>query len=236
LAAPIQGPEPKRLERPQLERPRENTTEARRERPREQVEERGSEARGKRDLWGLLGDVAYYLALVAFVVGVFLFRGAGGGAPVRVMGFSAMRVLTGSMGEVLPQGSLIITRAVDPNKLEVGDDITYMASEETTVTHRIVGITEDYMETGERAFTTQGTENASPDGAPVPAQNVVGKVIFHSLVLGKIFGFLRAQWPWVLALTALGAGLIAALRVLVQEEKKERAGEPVPERPDGPAS
>jgi len=185
-----------------------------------------AEDRRRKDLWGLLGDVAYYLALVAFVVGVFLFRGAGGGAPVRVMGFSAMRVLTGSMGEVLPQGSLIITRAVDAEDLQVGDDITYMASEETTVTHRIVGITEDYMETGERAFTTQGTENASPDGAPVPAQNVVGKVIFHSLVLGKIFGFLRAQWPWVLALTALGAGLIAALRVLVQEEKKERAASP----------
>jgi len=173
-----------------------------------------------------LGDILYYLALVAFVVGVFLFRGAGGGAPVRVMGFSAMRVLTGSMGEVLPQGSLIITQAVDAEDLQVGDDITYMASEETTVTHRIVGITEDYMETGERAFTTQGTENASPDGAPVPAQNVVGKVIFHSLLLGKVFGFLRAQWPWVLALAALGAGLIAALRVLIQEEKKERAASP----------
>jgi len=173
--------------------------------------------------WAVLGDILYYLLLAAFVVGVFLFRGAGGGAPVRVMGFSAMRVLTGSMGEVLPQGSLIITRAVDAEDLQVGDDITYMASEETTVTHRIVAITEDFNGTGERAFTTQGTENASPDGAPVPAQNVVGKVIFHSLLLGKVFGFLRAQWPWALALAALTTALIAALRVLIQEEKNDRA-------------
>jgi len=170
----------------------------------------------------LLGDILYYFALAAFVLGVFLFRGAGGGPPAQVLGFSAMRVLTTSMGEELPQGALIITRAVDPNDLEVGDDITYFVSEDVTVTHRIVGVTENYIGSGQRAFTTQGTANVSPDARPVPAQNVVGKVIFHSLFLGHLFAFLRAQWPWLLILAILCVGLYASLKVVVQESRKDR--------------
>ncbi len=175
--------------------------------------------------WALLGEALYYLVLAAFVVGVFLFRGAGEGPPVRVLGFSALRVLTASMGEDLPQGSLVITHAVDPATLEVGDDITYLAGEEVTVTHRIVDITEDYMGSGERAFTTQGTGNEEPDSRPVSAQNVVGKVIFHSLTLGRAFGFIRAEWPWLLALAALGGGLWGAVGVVIQESRKDRGKE-----------
>ena len=44
---------------------------------------------------------------------------------------------------------------------------------------RIVGIIENYENTGQRAFTTQGIMNAQPDKQPVPAVNVVGKVVFH---------------------------------------------------------
>lgn len=178
---------------------------------------------GARRRWALVGDGLYYLALALFVLGVFLLRGAGGGAPVRVLGFSAMRVLTTSMGEALPQGALIITQEVDPDKLAIGDDITYLVDEDVTVTHRIVAITEDYADSGRRAFTTQGTENSEPDSRPVPAQNVVGKVIFRSLALGNALAFVREHWPWLLALAALSAGLWGAVRVVVQENRKDRA-------------
>lgn len=178
---------------------------------------------GKARRRAIIGDGLYYLALALFVLGVFLLRGAGGGAPVRVLGFSAMRVLTTSMGEALPQGALIITQEVDPDKLAIGDDITYLVDEDVTVTHRIVAITEDYADSGQRAFTTQGTENSEPDSRPVPAQNVVGKVIFRSLALGNALAFVREHWPWLLALAALSAGLWGAVRVVVQENRKDRA-------------
>jgi len=170
--------------------------------------------------WALLGDILYYLGLAAFVLGVFLFRGAGGGPPAQVLGFSAMRVLTTSMGDELPQGALIITRSVDPNELQIGDDITYFISEDVTVTHCIVDITENYIGSGQPAFTTQGTANSSPDARLVPAQNVVGKVIFHSLFLGQLFAFLRAQWPWLLVLALLFTALGASLRVVIRESRK----------------
>ena len=170
----------------------------------------------------LWGDILYYLGLVALVFAVFLFRGAGDGPPVRVLGFSAMRVLTTSMGDEIPQGALIITYETPPEDLKIGDDITYLAGETTTVTHRIVGISEDYMGSGQPAFTTQGVANSSPDSRPVPAQNVVGKVIFCSLFLGKVLTFLRQYWPWLLILAVLITALCASLRVVIQETKKEK--------------
>ncbi len=172
-----------------------------------------------------LGDILFYLALTVFVLGVFLFRGSGDGAPATFMGFSAMRVLTGSMQSVIPQGSLIITRSVDPATLEIGDDITYLAGVDTTVTHRVVGITENYAGTGARAFTTQGVMNESPDHLLVPAANVVGKVIFHNLALGKILHFVRQYWTWLLVLLVLTLGLCKSLRIVFRESETEQTGD-----------
>ena len=67
----------------------------------------------------------------------------------------------------------------------MGDDITYLASSTTTVTHRIVDITGSYEDTGERAFQTQGIENPEPDEALVPAGNVVERSYGTAIYLGS---------------------------------------------------
>ncbi len=166
-----------------------------------------------------LGEALYYLALALFILAVFLLRGSGDGPPARIFGFSAMRVLTSSMGEDIPQGSLVITREVDPSSLQIGDDVTYLAGQNVTVTHRVVDILEDYAGTGHRAFVTQGTANSSPDSLVVPDQNLVGKVIFHNLLLGQILAFLRTYWLWLAASLALMCGLVKCLQVILQESR-----------------
>ncbi len=174
----------------------------------------------RRQFWG---DILFYVALAVFVLGVFLIRGSKDGTPTTFMGFSALRVLTGSMEREIPQGSLIVTRSVDPETLEIGDDITYLSGVNNTVTHRIVDIMENYAGTGQRAFTTQGIMNDSPDSEPVPAANVVGKVIFHNLTLGKLLYFIRQYWAWLVALAAMLVGLAQCLKIVFRESKRERA-------------
>lgn len=187
----------------------------------------------------VLSDLLFYVVLAAFVLGVFLIRGAGDGAPVTFMGFSAMRVLTASMGEEIPQGSLIITRHLDPTELKIGDDITYLAGKDTTITHRIIEITEHYGDTGERAFVTQGVANPEPDSLYVLAANVVGKVIFHNLALGKALYFIREHWVWLLIFLGLLLGLYESLRIVFQEsgtgrgDKKARTASKGGRRKDG---
>ena len=161
-----------------------------------------------------IGDIAFYLFLMA--------------------GFSMFTVLTGSMQDEIPQGSLVITQQTDPRELKIGDDVTYLSSPTTTVTHRIVGIIENYNNTGQRAFETQGIMNAKPDEQPVPAGNVVGKVIFHSYALGRAFTVLSEHWLVFLILLVLTVALIKTLKIVfgrsrsetnTQSSKKERKKE-----------
>ena len=156
----------------------------------------------------------FYIALIVVVTVLFLRFGGSDAAPRSVMGFAAMNVLSASMQDEIPKGSLVIVKEVDPQTLRIGDDITYLKNANTTVTHRIVGITENYAGTGERGFTTQGVMNANPDGQIVFVKNVVGKVVFHNLALGQATGFVRKFALYIVVFTVLIAGLAAALRVV----------------------
>ena len=159
-----------------------------------------------------IGEVVFYLVLIAVVVGVLFISGKES-CPKSFAGYSAFTVLSGSMESEIPKGSLVVTKQVDPSELQIGDDITYLSNPTTTITHRIVGITENYADTGQRAFTTQGVMNSAPDKQPVPAANVVGKVMYHSLFVGRAVSFLKEHWLVLLVLTVLMLGLFHALKV-----------------------
>lgn len=146
---------------------------------------------------------------------------SGASAPKAFGGYSAFVVLTGSMEEVIPKGSLVVTKSVDPKELQIGDDITYMVSETTTVTHRIIGIEEDYLNTGRRAFCTQGVMNTEPDQNPVAAVNVVGKVIWHNKLLGTVVSYGQANWPLLLFLIAILLIFVKVVELILRKEPEE---------------
>ncbi|MFQ9797865.1 MAG: signal peptidase I [Clostridia bacterium] len=112
-----------------------------------------------------MGEVVFYGLLLLLIIAALFVRTTSDGAPKSLAGYSGMIVLTESMQSEIPKGSLVIAQQVDPETLQIGDDITYMANQTTSVTHRIVGIIENYENTGQRAFQTQGIMNA-PAGQP----------------------------------------------------------------------
>ncbi|MFQ7401661.1 MAG: signal peptidase I [Neglectibacter sp.] len=164
-----------------------------------------------------------YSALVFLIISALFIRTTSNGSPRSLAGFTGMVVLSGSMQAEIPKGSLVIAQQVDPKTLQIGDDITFMANPTTTDTHRIIGIIEDYEDTGQRAFQTQGIMNDEPDAQPVPAVNVVGKVIFHSEVLGQIAGFMGQYWLFILFAAAVVIGLTVILKRIYQKEPKQTA-------------
>lgn len=164
-------------------------------------------------------------------------RSTSKGEPFMIAGISAANVLTSSMEDVYPRGSLIITKQIDAKELKIGDDITFMVSEDSSITHRIIGITENYQGTGQRAFETKGTKNPNPDKEMVAAANVVGKVIFHSKVLGDFANFVKANWPILIFALIVLIGLISFLKWNAkksdgdsenEEESKEKPKEKKP--------
>lgn len=175
----------------------------------------------KKQILKTTGSIVFYCFLVFLVIAALFIRATSSGSPRSLAGFTGMIVLSGSMQSEIPQGSLVIARQVDPETLEIGDDITFMANQTTTVTHRIIGIIEDYEGTGQRAFETQGVMNARPDAQPVPAVNVVGKVIWHSLVLGQIASFIGDYWMFLLFVLVVVIGLAVVLKRIFRKEPKQ---------------
>ena len=120
-------------------------------------------------LWSVLST----LIVIAVVALAILLAG------VRIVGLTPYVVLSGSMEPTYHTGSLIYDKKVDPFTLKEGDVITFMVSEDTLATHRIVGVVPDEDEPGTIRFRTKGDANDAEDGTLVHYKNVVGTPVFH---------------------------------------------------------
>ena len=93
-----------------------------------------------------------------------------------VTGSVPLTVLTRSMEPSLPPGTLVVVQPVAPSSIAIGDVITYQvkSGEAEYITHRVIAISSSTG--GDTTFTTQGDNNAEPDGTPVIADQVMGRV------------------------------------------------------------
>ena len=171
-----------------------------------------TENRRKR-AWGRVKSLCFYAFLLAAIAAAFVVSSGGGAgdAPRSLMGYSVMSVLTESIQPVLPKGCVVLVRTVDPLEIRQGDDVTYLREDNSTVTHRVVGIVEDRE--GLPRFRTQGVDNPLPDPELVRADNVIGKVVWHSALLGQAAALLRLNWMFAVIFAALLLALAFTLRV-----------------------
>lgn len=197
----------------------------------------------------VLAVVVISLALVVLLRTVFTPAGE-----VPSLGnYSFMRTLTGSMEPAIPVHSFIVTEAVDPESLQVGDIITFRSTESKLEgalnTHRITSV---YEEGGQLMFHTKGDANAVEDSEPVSSINVVGKVVFISAALGTVVSLFSNPlvfFPFVVVplVLLLGFELVklvkstkevaraedeAALRAAVEQVRRKRAAEKDKETPE----
>ncbi len=175
------------------------------------------DGRRRRKLQKVLSNALFVLALALTLVAAVFIRATRQGAPTTIAGYSGMLVLTESMQDVIPKGSLIITKTVEPHELQIGDDITFMVNPTTSVTHRIVDIRP--QANGVPIIQTKGVNNSTPD-TPVPVENIVGKVVYHSLFLGLLAKGVSDNWPLLLFLLAVWAALGKVLVRVFREDSQ----------------
>jgi len=163
----------------------------------------------------------FYVLLAGFILASYWFGGEiTAGPPQNIAGFSAMVVLSRSMQHDIPQDSLIVTRQVDPATIRIGDDITFLRSDNTTVTHRVINIHLNYNDSGMRGFETAGTANAQRDEEVVLASSLVGRVLFHNLILGRAVLFVRTNILLVSIFSVVAVVMITVLRAVLFRDKK----------------
>lgn len=169
----------------------------------------------------IISNFAFYLALIALVVGIFAY---GSGGPAKnIFGYSYFNVLTKSMQSEIPQGSFVLVKRTDPNSIHVGNDVTYLKPDGSTITHRVIQVFENYDETDTKGFQTQGIENNIPDQDIVLAANVIGVVQFSIPHIGTAMALIAKNIWLVAAWFVLFFVLWAALKAYVSESKKEKA-------------
>ena len=173
---------------------------------------------GRSRTLSVIANALFYLGIAVVVVGAVLFRFAGSDAPHSMFGYSAMIMLTGSMQSEIPKDSLVVTRRVDIGTIQLGDDITFHAQRGIIVTHRVIGIHEQFSETGARGFETKGIENARADAEIVPAANVIGRVVFHSESAGRVLLLIRQN----LMLTTIACVIIIACFIVVHYLRRKK--------------
>ncbi len=91
-------------------------------------------------------------------------------------------VYSGSMAPAMPTGAIAVMQSVDPPRIKVGDIIAFKSPTDTKdiVSHRVIEVIR-----GETlSFRTKGDANKDPDPWQVPADNVVGRVLFDIPGLG----------------------------------------------------
>lgn len=139
-----------------------------------------------------------------------------------VLRYQTYVVLSGSMEPAIHVGSLIISTAVDPKTLEVGDVVTYTRpGDQESITHRIVQVKGSAQG---RTFITQGDANGAPDTGEVHFDHFAGKVQASVPYVGYAFMFIGSQQMRFLFIVIPGILLLGSwLWDIWKPEAKERA-------------
>ena len=128
----------------------------------------------------------------------------------RLAGATAYTILTGSMRSGMPPGTLVVVRPVAPEKIMVGDVVSYQlrSGRPEVVTHRV--ITEGVRPDGELIFRTKGDANRVPDQDWVRAVQVRGRRWYSIRYLGYLnVLFTGRQHRLLMYAVALGLAIYA---------------------------
>jgi signal peptidase len=125
-------------------------------------------------------------------------------------------VFSGSMEPAIPVGGIVVIKPVDPETLKIGDIICFTLTEPTSITHRIINITD-------QGFITKGDANEDPDQWIVKKENVIGRVIFTIPFIGYLGYFVRTPTGFILLIVIPASVIIIMeIRNIVKELKKQK--------------
>jgi signal peptidase len=155
------------------------------------------------------------------------------GRLVPLVGGQTLIIGGPSMEPALPIGSAVVIKPVATEAIAVGDIVAVQSGNEATIfTHRVVRL---LALEGEPFLETKGDNNATPDGATVPATAVIGRVAGTLPLMGYVIALLSVP-SGVAFVLGLGALLIlGAILVDTLEGDRHRAlAPPVPPRSKDP--
>ena len=168
----------------------------------------------------LLGKIRVIAGIIGSVISYVFLAGAAAVMALYLFGVRPYITMSGSMEPVIQTGSICF---VDTNAeySDVGywDLVAYRAPTGTLVTHRVVSVTEEGLE-------TKGDANGISDGISVTPDNFHGKTLFSVPYVGYAVKYLQQPKVIIFAIILLCGSF--ALNA-VDARARKRAGEPAGE-------
>ena len=159
----------------------------------------------------LIGNILFYCFLTVMLAAIIMFA----------CGIRPYVTMSGSMEPNIHTGSIcFVNTKVEYSEIEQGDVIAFRTSLGDLVTHRVISITEEGME-------TKGDANETSDGISTTAENFHGETLFSVPLVG--FAVVALQRPrnalivLVIAITILIVGHISDVEEADKEAKKANA-------------
>ncbi|MBQ4397892.1 MAG: signal peptidase I [Clostridia bacterium] len=154
----------------------------------------------------------------------------------RLFGYQPYMVVSASMQQSFPVGSLIFVRDASPEEIQVGDPITFTAGS-LVVTHRVIAIDSE-----NRVFTTKGDSNNASEITPF--DNLRGKALNFCIPNMGYFSawFITPAGRFITAMVILSTAALSVvlgkLDELDEPEEPEKPGEKTETEPinDQPAA
>ncbi len=163
--------------------------------------------------------IVVLLTTIALLLTFFLLQSKLSGTEPAIFGHKIYIVMSGSMVPAIEVGSVVVVQPLSAAEVLPGDIITFRSDNSRSVTtHRVHHLE---TETG-LLFYTKGDANEVLDPLPVPAQQLVGKVVLTVPYLGYLFAYTRTR-EGLMVLLGLAVFILTGELVRTHlAEKKER--------------
>lgn len=135
-------------------------------------------------------------------------------AGVRLFGYVPFVIMSGSMADEYPVGSVVYTKEIEPELLEPGDDVSFRLQENTVATHRIREV-----DIEKRQIWTYGTNNKDSEGnqindaEAIGFDDIIGRVDFSLPLIGHIYLYTRTTMGKAIFILGV-AGVMVILQIL----------------------
>lgn len=171
----------------------------------------------------IIGNILYYMLVVLvllILLVVLLQRFTQNNASIG--GIRIFNIVTESMVPEYKVGDILISKSIDPSKIEIGDDVVYMGEvgsfQGKIITHRVIDIEKD----GDNyKFHTKGIANEYEDPAVVTADQIYGTIIYKTHILSFISKIINNLYGFYFLIFIPLAVLIIVKIVKIHREKYE---------------
>lgn len=131
-------------------------------------------------------DIVLTIFVIMFVFVVCLQRFSNN--EISLFSYRMFTVLSESMAPTYKKGDVLISKEVAPEKIKVGDDVSYLGKSGTfagkVVTHRVVKIEKD--KDGKLVYHTKGLANPTEDPL-VYEEQIYGVIVHEAKILSLVY-------------------------------------------------